>query len=115
MKIVYRFTFIFFVFALLTSTIHAQDFEAIGKGLIAALAARQFDKAEAQFDDQMKAALPLAKLPEVWDSIISQVGAFKRIVATKSMEKQGLAAVIVTASSSAPISTPRFIWTVAAW
>jgi len=96
MKIVSRSTFICFVFALLTSTIHAQDFEAIGKELINQLVARQFDKVEAQFDEQMKAALPASKLPEVWDSIIAQTGSFKSIVATKSMEKQGLAAVIIT-------------------
>ena len=96
MKIVRKFSFICSVFILLTSTAHAQNFEAIGKELIHQLVARQFDKVEAQFDDQMKAALPASKLPEVWDSIIAQTGPFKSIAGTKSMEKQGLAAVIVT-------------------
>lgn len=74
----------------------AQDFDAIGKGLMNQLVARQFDKVESQFDDQMKAGLPLAKLPEVWDSILAQVGPFKSIVSSKVMEKQGLHAAIVT-------------------
>src|SRR5271165_4291285 len=72
------------------------DFDAIGKGLVNQLVARQFDKVESQFDDQMKAALPVAKLPEVWDSLLAQVGPFKSIAASKVMEKQGLAAAIIT-------------------
>jgi uncharacterized protein len=74
----------------------AQDFEAIGTGLVAQLVARQFDKVEAQFDAQMKAALPAGKLPEVWDSLLSEVGGFRGIVSTKVTEKQGLHAATVT-------------------
>ena len=74
----------------------AQDFEAIGRGLVNQLVARQFDKVEAQLDDQMKGALPLAKLPEVWDSLLAQVGPFKSIAAVKVGEQQGLHAAIVT-------------------
>ena len=72
------------------------DFEATGRGLVTQLAARQFDKVEAQFDDQMKAALPVAKLPEIWDSLLSQAGPFKSIASVKVMEKQGLHAAFVT-------------------
>ena len=72
------------------------DFEAIGRGLVTQLAARQFDKVEAQFDDQMKAALPVAKLPEIWDSLLAQAGPFKSIASVKVMEKQGLHAALVT-------------------
>ncbi len=72
------------------------DFDAIGKALVNQLVARQFDKVEAQFDDQMKAALPVAKFPEIWDSLLAQVGPFKSIVSSKLMEKQGLAAAIIT-------------------
>ena len=96
MKTASKFAPVCFVLILLISAACAQDFEAIGKELIQQLAARQFDKVEARFDDQLKAALPLAKLPDVWDSLIAQAGAFKSIVATKSMEKQGLVAVILT-------------------
>jgi dienelactone hydrolase len=96
MKIVRTLSLIYLVVALFASVAYAQDFEAIGRDLVNQLAARQFDKVEAQFDDQMKAALPVSKLPEVWDSILAQTGPFKSIVATKSMEKQGLAAIIIT-------------------
>ncbi len=91
-----------FAVALLLLTIvaapsaQAQNFEAIGKGLVNQLVARQFDKVEAQFDGQMKAALPVTKLPEVWDSLLAQVGPFKSIVSTKIMEREGLRAAFVT-------------------
>ena len=58
--------------------------------------ARQFDKVEAQFDDQMKAALPVTKLPEVWDSLLAQAGPFKSIASVQVTEKQGLHAAFVT-------------------
>ncbi len=77
-------------------TIHAQDFEAIGKEVVNELVARQFDKLELQFDEQMKTALPITKLPEVWDSILAQAGPFKSIVASRATERQGLHAAIVT-------------------
>ena len=76
--------------------VQAQDFEAIGKGLVTQLVARQFDQVEPQFDEQMKAALPVSKLPEVWDSLLAQAGPFKSIVSTRVTEKQGLHAAIVT-------------------
>jgi len=75
---------------------YGQDYASIGNSLLTQLAARQFDNVEAQFDDQMKAALPLAKLPQVWDSLLAQAGPFKRIASTKVGEKQGLHAAIVT-------------------
>jgi dienelactone hydrolase len=76
--------------------LHAQDFEAIGKGIVTQLVARQFDQVEAQFDAQMKAALPASKIPEVWDSLQGQAGTFKSIVSTRVTERQGLHAAIIT-------------------
>jgi uncharacterized protein len=72
------------------------DYDALGRGLVAELAARQFDKVEAQFDAQMKAALPLDKLGPTWDSILAQTGAFQGITASKVFEKQGLVAAFLT-------------------
>src|SRR5271165_3064070 len=72
------------------------DYEAIANNLVANLVARQFDKVEAQFDSQMQAALPVTKLPEVWDSILAQTGAFKAVTTSKVMQKQGLVAAILT-------------------
>lgn len=97
MKTVAKFAFIIVIVAIIAPLrVHAQDFEAIGKGLVNQLVARQFDKVESQFDEQMKAGLPLAKLPEVWDSVLAQVGPFKSILSTRVMEKQGLHAAIIT-------------------
>jgi dienelactone hydrolase len=76
--------------------LQAQDFEAIGKGIVNHLVARQFDQVESQFDAQMKAALPASKIPEVWDSLQGQAGAFKSIVSSRVTERQGLHAAIVT-------------------
>jgi dienelactone hydrolase len=84
------------VVLLATLSACGQDFEALGSGLITQLVARQFDQVEARFDDQMKAALPVAKLPGVWDSLLAQTGPFKAIVATRISEKQGLHAAFVT-------------------
>jgi dienelactone hydrolase len=78
------------------SSAQSPDYAALAQGLVSNLAARQFDKVEAQFDSQMKSALPLAKLPEVWDSIVAQAGAFKSITGAKVMQKQGLFAAIIT-------------------
>jgi len=92
-----RLCFAVVVLALVSaSPAQSPDFEALGKGLVTQLAARQFDQVEAQFDQQMKNALPLAKLPEIWDSLLAQAGAFKGIVGVKTFQKQGLNAAFVT-------------------
>jgi dienelactone hydrolase len=78
------------------TAVSAQDFEALGKALVTQLVARQFDQVEAQFDAQMKAALLVTKLPEIWDSLLGQAGAFKSIVGIHVTESQGLHAAIVT-------------------
>ena len=79
--------------------------------LVTQLAARQFDKVEAQFDDQMKAALPVAKLPEVWDSLLAQAGPFKSIASVKVTEKQGLHAAFVTCEFQNATLDAKISWT----
>jgi hypothetical protein len=74
----------------------AQDFEALGKGLVQNLSARQFDKVVARFDERVAAALPSAKLMATWDGLLSQVGAFRRIAGTRAEEQQGYHVVYVT-------------------
>ena len=97
MKTLYKLVPVLMFLAICSSiVVQAQDFESIGKALVNELAARQFDQVEPQFDEQMKAALPLSKLPEIWDSILAQTGPFKSIVSTKVTEKQGLHAAFVT-------------------
>lgn len=87
---------IFVLFFISAISAQSPDYEALGRGLVTQLAARQFDQVEAQFDDQMKSALPAAKLPGVWDSLLSQAGQFKQIAKVKVFQKQGLVAAFVT-------------------
>jgi hypothetical protein len=61
--------------------------------LIAAMAAKDFGKIEAQFDDKMKAALPPGRLALMWETLMTQAGAYKscakdsrvRVIADKQM------------------------------
>jgi len=72
--------------ALKDETGHARD-------LIAALVRKDFPEVEAQFDDKMTAALPAGRLAAMWETLLTQVGAYKscaaqsrvRVVADKQM------------------------------
>jgi hypothetical protein len=65
---------------------HARD-------LIAALVGKDFPRVEAQFDDKMKAALPAGRLATMWETLLTQVGAYQscaaqsrvRVIADKQM------------------------------
>ena len=70
--------------------------ESLAKDLTQQLAARKFDPVVARFDETMTAALPSAKLAEVWDGILAQFGAFRSIDATSLQEFQGYQLVFVT-------------------
>jgi dienelactone hydrolase len=70
-----------------------KDETAHAHELIAAMAVRDFAKIEGQFDDKMKAALPLERVASTWDTLLTQVGAYKscapqsrvRVIADKQM------------------------------
>jgi dienelactone hydrolase len=49
------------------------------RAIVAELAAHQFAKVTAQFDERMRAALPEARLAAVWSSLEAQVGKFQEI------------------------------------
>lgn len=49
------------------------------RDLVAKLARHDFSGAVATFDDEMRAAMPEAKVAEVWSAIEKQVGAFERV------------------------------------
>jgi hypothetical protein len=59
------------------------------------LAKGDFKAAEADFTDQMKQAAPPAKLGEVWQSLISQSGAFQDTGASKTVVQNGFTTVVV--------------------
>lgn len=53
-----------------------QDAGARAQDVIALLAARDFAKVEALYNDQMKAALPPGRLESVWTAMLTAAGPF---------------------------------------
>ena len=72
------------------------DLVASAKTFVDLLAKKDFSNAESYFDDTMKTALPQEKLQETWNALITQAGAFKRQVRTRTEERSGYNVVIVT-------------------
>ncbi len=68
----------------------------IAKGLVAQMAAGQFDKAVEPFDPIMKRALPADKLKEVWDGLTKQYGPFQRANETTTEKIQQYEVAYVT-------------------
>jgi dienelactone hydrolase len=68
------------------------------RDLVGKLAAHDFAGAIATFDDQMSAALPVAKLEAVWSQIESQSGAFQKIDSVEVKPSGDTRMVVVTAS-----------------
>jgi hypothetical protein len=56
-----------------------------------------FKAAEADFTDRMKQAAPPAKLGQVWQSLISQVGAFQDTGDSRTVVQNGFTTVVVRA------------------
>ncbi|HEY6253939.1 MAG TPA: DUF3887 domain-containing protein [Candidatus Angelobacter sp.] len=73
-----------------------QDLPWRARTLVAELAAREFDRVEAQFDSTMHSLLPEKKLSETWDGVIAQAGEFNSILGTRPEELQGYRIVVVT-------------------
>jgi uncharacterized protein len=55
--------------------------DALARTAVAELVANQFDKVGAQFDAKMQEAVPQPQLVAGWNSLTTQVGAFKQITA----------------------------------
>ena len=72
------------------------DLEALAKDLTQQLVTRQFDPVVAHFDETMTSKMPSARLAQVWDGLIAQVGAFRSIDATHLQQEQGYQVVLVT-------------------
>jgi uncharacterized protein len=80
------------------SSVFAQNnnWDAQARSFVNALTARQFDKAETQFDSTMASVLPADKLSATWDSVLAQAGDFKAILDTRTEEVQDHHLVYVT-------------------
>jgi len=66
------------------------------RAFVELLVKKDFTPAVATFDDTMKTAMPEAKLQETWNAVLSQVGAFKQIVKTRTEKRGAYTIVIVT-------------------
>ena len=73
-----------------------QDLSSPARTLISQLAAREFSKAEAQFDSAMHSALPENKLADAWSAVVAQAGDFDSILSTRQEEQGGYRIVFVT-------------------
>jgi uncharacterized protein len=70
-----------------------EDTATAAQRIIHQLAAGEFAKVEALYDERMSSALPPGKLAESWPSLIQQEGAFESIVDTQTIRVQGLEVV----------------------
>src|SRR5271168_3009216 len=67
--------------------------ETAARQVVQNLAAGEFQKVEAQFNQRVAAALPPGKLGDDWKSLLQQVGPFLSIVETRAINVQGLDSV----------------------
>lgn len=72
------------------------DLPSQARGLVTAMAAKQFADVEAHFDSTMASALPAGKLADVWMQVIAQNGEFKAIAGVHHEELRGYPVMYVT-------------------
>ena len=69
---------------------------AAARAFVELLVKKDFANAVATFDDTVKTAMPEAKLQETWNAVVTQVGAFKQIVKTRTEKRGAYTIVFVT-------------------
>ncbi len=77
-------------------TLPAREITASATMFVELLVKEDFTRAAENFDDTMKAALPAAKLQEVWKTINMQIGPWKRQVSVRKEKAGQFEAAIVT-------------------
>jgi len=70
--------------------------EAPDNEFVELLATGQFPAATESFDETMKNALPAEKLQELWESTVSQIGPFKKQLASRTEKQADFDIVLVT-------------------
>ena len=84
----------------ITSTLFScgpkNDSVDMAKTFVELLTKGDYRNAIQDFDDTMKGAMPPEKLEESWQSLLGQVGSFKKQVSTKEVREQGFGVVYVT-------------------
>ncbi|MDQ3181880.1 MAG: DUF3887 domain-containing protein, partial [Acidobacteriota bacterium] len=95
----FKITVFYFIIIFLFSTVFAQDVTnnvSKAKTFVDLFAKKDFPAAETYFSDELKAKLPAAKLEEVWNSLPSQVGNFKRQTHIKTEKIKDTEIVVIT-------------------
>lgn len=77
---------------------NAPELQARAKEILVSMTAGNFGKIEAQYDAPLAAHLQPGKLAYMWQSLTSQVGAYKSLVSSRFMILQGTQVVILTAA-----------------
>lgn len=78
-----------------TNVTTENQYATIAVGFISIMSRGDFAAAEANFTDQMKETVTSDRLKGLWDSILSQAGAFEKTAATKTIHEGGYTTVIV--------------------
>lgn len=71
--------------------------KAHAAALMTSIAARDFSKIEAEFDDKMRAALPPGRLAAGWESLVTQAGAFQHCGADVRVRTMADKRMVITA------------------
>jgi dienelactone hydrolase len=81
------------------------DPAALGRQVVAGMAGGDFAGVEALFDETMRAALPEAKLRELWDALLSQLGAYQGTGDVKTAPQDPYTVVLVrTEFATGPVN-----------
>ena len=72
------------------------DFTAPAKEFVETLSRGDYASAFAKFDAAMKDAMPADQVKSAWGSLLTQVGAFDKVVGVKQAKEQGYDVVYVT-------------------
>lgn len=74
----------------------AADLSPSAKGFVDLLVQGNYAEAVKKFDETMKEVMPSDKLEEAWNSLIAQVGPFKKQTGVRQAKEQGYDVVFVT-------------------
>ena len=74
----------------------AGDYTPLAEQFVQILVNEEYEKAVLSFDATMKDALPVDKLENVWQNLISQVGHYKKQVGVRQTSEQGFDIVYLT-------------------
>ncbi len=74
----------------------AADLTLKAKGFVELLTKEDYSSAVERFDSKMKDGMPQEKLQQAWNSLLAQVGPFKKQLGVRQAREQGYDVVFVT-------------------